>query len=236
MLKERIKGRWLRYRLTREDPEGTFYCVVANYSAFSHQKMAMLNSVVESNPDLKDKLSDETLLRCFKRLADGCVAGNEILSPAELEWVSVYVQKPVVRTTMEMIIYRALLQASAHWDKMRHAYNWSLTERGRKELAQEVLNSTSVSSKRKYQLAQEFCLPDEEFARKYFRRLAWDRHYDKAEGLNLLGSVVEEAVIDVIVGNLESGHVRDAVEVAERFLSHRQDVIQELKEIQMALK
>ncbi len=235
MLIEQVTNQWLRYRVSGENPKRAFLYVVSNYGAYSYQKTKMLADIVKTHPDVRTRISDDELSEAFKLLMNHLQSRNEILSPAELEWIAEYVVGVHFRLAMEVTIYRQLLKASDHWDKLRQTFAWTISKEGQKEIVSSVLANSAIGSKRKIQLAAEFGLPqDDSWSRSYFARLLWDRHYDQAAAPQLRN--VDKIVIKVIVANLDGGYIKNAIEVARRFLPDREDLAKELQEIEAALE
>jgi hypothetical protein len=233
MLIEQVTNQWVKYRVSGEDPKGAFLYVVSHYGAYSHQKTKVLADFIKAHPDLRTRISDDELSESFRLLTDNLHSKNEVLSPAELEWITEYVVDVNSRRAMEVTIYQQLLEASDHWDKLRQTFAWTISNREQKEIASYVLARFAIGSKRKIQLAAEFGLPqDDTWFHGYFTRLLWDRHYNQAAALQLRN--VDKVVIKVIVDNLNAGYLCDAIAVARRFLPDREDLAQELREIETA--
>lgn len=242
MLVERITNPWFRFKVlfATLPAEGAgegerfmlardaFLHVVANYSAFNFQKEKVLNEIIEAYPGLIDAISDDEMLSKFQDFCREARKRNEIVSPAELKWVEKYVGDSMIFEQIEKMIYRVLLCASSHWDGMRRTFNWTISDIDKQELVRGVLQNEDIGSKRKMEIAQEFGEPDNQFVKVYYKKLLWDRHYDQAQALGVSDL---DYVIDVIVSDINSGYFNDAIEVAQRFLPDRQDLIKEIQQI-----
>jgi len=207
-----------------------FLYVIRTYSAFDdHQKAEMLDEIAQECPDTINDISHEEIHEQFFFLCRQLEGRHKIVSPVELEWVVKYIKIDGYRTDIEKAIYRGLLMASSHWDKMRHKFGWTISEKIRKELARTVLlTEDTVGSKRKLELAQEFGEPKDMFARDYFYKLLYDGHYGQAEKLGVNDS---ELVIYAIISKIKNEYLDDALNIANRFLPDRQDIIDEIKQI-----
>lgn len=224
----------LKYRLLDENPKEAFLYVIVSQNAMSYDKKKALSVIVKKHPDILENISDDELLTAFFTLAEYSQSRNEILSFVELDWVSLYVKDEDARSDVEQIIYSGFLRASDGWDKARKDFKeWTLSETTKKALAMKVLQDAKLGSKRKMQLAKEFGLPSDDYARDYFKTLLWGRHYVAAEALKLSGT--DDLAIEVIVDDLNSLHINDALNIAQRFLSHREDILKELEEIRGTL-
>lgn len=233
MLMEQVTNPWIRYRVMEENPKEAFLHVVRNFSAYSHDKKKTLAEIVQAHPEVREDLTADELLNSFRELKVNLRQRNEIMSPAELEWVSEYFTGADFRLIVERVIYHGLLKASDHWDKVRQSFAWTLSQEARKELAVTALKGLTMGAKRKIELAREFGLPQNEaWSHSYFRRLLWDRHYDQATALGLQN--VDEIVLQVIVDNLNSGYITDAVSIAQQFLPDRAEIHEELRQIATA--
>lgn len=229
MLTEQITNAWLKYRLTGKDPKEAFLHVIANRNAISFDKVEMLTDIVEKHPEILEVLSDADLYVAFMKLLEYSNSRREILSFVELNWVFKYVNDVKTRTKIKELIFLGFLKADHHWDESRVSFNWALPESRKKALAVQALEDPQLGSMRKMQLAQEFGLPADEYARDYFKTLLWGRHYVAAEVLHL--SNTDGEVIEVIMDNLNSCHITDALDIAKRFLPLRSDIIAQLEEM-----
>jgi len=238
MLIDFISNPWFRFKVLHANLQGeeeksqsakkAFLHVIVRYNAYISQKEKILGEIAEVYPDITDAVSDEEILLYFQYFCQEARRRNEIVSPAELNWVNKFVRDDVIRVQIEKMIYRIVLGASSHWDKMRRSFTWTICESEKLELVHEVLLDKGVGSKRKMELAQEFGEPKDDFARSYYRKLLYDRHYDKAEELGLSDP---EIVFDVIVANIDNGYFRDALNIAKRFLPERKDLAEEIQQI-----
>lgn len=232
MLVEKISSPWMKFKVTGENAKEAFMHVIYDYNAFAFDKKGMLAAIVEKCPEVLNSLLEEEILETFKQFHRNIIQRREIMSPAEFEWVSQYVKDPHIRKEMEKLLYRSLLSASSHHDETRHAFSWIISEDEKKEIVKDVLENFNLRSKRKMEIAREFDEPSEQYEIEYFGRLLWDRHYDKAE---TLGTKNEEAVVSVILENINSGYVSDAAQIAARFLPERKDIADEIKKIKAAV-
>ncbi len=237
MLIERISNPWFQFKVLQATLQGeekghlaknAFLYVINEYNAYSSQKEKILNEITETYPDITEAVCDEDMLEHFQYFCQKARRRNEIVSPVELDWVNKFVRNATIRVRIEKLIYRIVLGASSHWDKMRHDFSWTISDDEKLELVREVLLDKGVGSKRKLELAQEFGQPKDDFARPYYRKLLYDRHYDKADELGVSDS---EIVLDVIVANVDNGYFRDALDIAQRFLPERKDLAEEIQQI-----
>lgn len=242
MLIDRVTNPWIKFKVTfttlQEEDEKqklakkAFLHVIANYSSYNFPKEKMLNEIIEAYPDVILVIYDSDLHECFDRLCRQAKERNQIVSPAELNWVNKYVRNAEIRNQIEKLIYRIVLGASSYWDKMRQAFNWTISDSDKLELVREVLQDENLGSQRKREVAQEFGEPEDKFISAYYKKLLYDRHYDQAEALGVSDS---ELVIDVIIKDINNGYVADALDVADRFLPDRKDIIEELHAIERCL-
>ena len=237
MLIERISNPWFQFKVLQATLQGeekshlakkAFLYVICRYNAYSSQKEKILNEIAEAYPDITEAACDEEMLEHFQYFCQEAKRRGEIVSPAELDWVNKFVRNTTIRVQIEKLIYRVVLGASSHWDKMRQGFSWTISDDEKLELVREVLLEKEVGSKRKLELAQEFGEPKNDFARPYYRKLLYDRHYDKAEEL---GVSDPEITLNVVVANIDNGYFRDALDIAQRFLPERKDLAGEIQQI-----
>jgi hypothetical protein len=234
MLIERITNIEMRYRLLGENPRAAFLQVIAGHNAMEFDKVRALADIVERRPEILKSIFDTDLFYAFGNLAARSRAKGELLSYVEMDWVVKYVKGRTTQWAIEEILFTGFLTASDHWDKARREFKWTLSQNIQRSLVATVLERTDVGSKRKVQLAQEFGLPQERYLRDYFKKLLWDRHYDKAAELKF--DDIETAVVEVIVDDLDAGYVRDATDIVKLFLPRsRQDIVKEIEEIKQKL-
>lgn len=242
MLIDRITNPWIQFKVTfktlQEEDEKqklakkAFLYVVANYNAYDFPKEKMLNKIIEAYPDVILVIYDSDLHDCFDYLYRNAKERNQIISPAELSWVNKYIKNGRRCYQIEKQIYRMLLSASSYWDKIRQRFNWTILDGYKLELVREALQDENLGFKRRMELAQEFGEPKDEFVKAYYEKLLYDRHYDQAENLGISDS---ELVINVIIKDINNGYVADALDVADRFLPDRKDIIEELHAIERCL-
>lgn len=237
MLIERISNPWFRFKVLQATLQGeekshlakkAFLYVIFGYNAHGSQKEKILNEIAEAYPEIREAVCDEEVLDHFQHFCQESKRKNEIVSPAELGWVNKFVRNAMIRVQIEKLIYRTILRASSHWDKMRQGFNWTISDDEKLELVREVLLDKGVGSKRKLELAQEFGEPEGDFSRSYYRKLLYDRHYDKAEELGVNNS---EIVFNAIMANVDNGYFQDALDIAQRFLPGRKDLAEEIQQI-----
>jgi hypothetical protein len=234
MLLELLTNLWIRFCVIGEGAKEAFLYVISAYGAFTHNKEKMLGKIVEKCPDVVSAISDDELFSAFNRLCKNLINKNEILSPAELTWASQYIKNPGIRKEMEKIIYRVVASGSDWWDGMRREYKWTLSEEEKISLVREILADPKVGSKRKTELAKEFGLEMKLDNLAYFRKLLWDRHYDKAAALGVADA--DEIVISVIADNIDSGYIKDAADIAQQFIPKRKDIADEISRITAAME
>jgi len=210
-----------------------FLYIISTRNAFKFKKLEMLTRILTFSPSVIDEISDEVIINHFEELRDIMVYRHEMLSTAELEWITKYVRSPESRLQAEKIIYSVMLLGSDYWDKIRHEFTWSISKSDRKNLIKKTLKEERLGDKRKMELAKEIDEPAEKYTRSYFRKLLWDRHYDLAEEL---GVRFEEDIIKTVINNLDAGYFDDALKIVQRFLPERQDLADEIKSIQSAFK
>lgn len=217
-----------RQRLAKQ----AFLFVIGTQNAVRYQKAKILNGLIEECPHLLDTISDEEMSTHFQAFYQEAVRRGEVVSTCELRWVSKYVRDPEIRTQIEKMIYRRLL-GSSFGDRERLEYRWTISFSEKQELAREVLLKHGLGSMRKMELAQEFGEPHEEFLCLYYKKLLYDRHYDKAESL---GVSYPDVVEEVVVANLDAGYFQDALDVAVRFLLSRVDLAEEIQQMIATVK
>jgi hypothetical protein len=210
-----------------------FLHIIATRDACQFQKIKALDKILEVCPDAIDGITDEAMIEHLGYLRDNMLERHELISTPELEWVAKYVRSSDARIEAEKLVYSAMLLGSDHWDKHRREFKWSILESECIGLIKKALQSDGIGSKRKMQLAKEIGEPTESFARPYFRKLLWDRHYDLAEGV---GVKFEDDIIAIIMQNLNAGYFSDALMIVQRFLPDRQDLIDEIQQIINAFK
>lgn len=238
MLIERISNPWYRFKLLHSTLEGeeeksrsakeAFLYVIYHYNAFNFQKAKVLDEIAEVYPEITAAVNDEEIRDHFKSFCEEAQRRNEIVSPAELTWVNKFVRTDTIRTEIEKMIYRVVLRAGSHWLKMRQDFGWTISDYEKLELVREILQDEGVGNKKKMELAEEFGEPADDFARLYYRKLLYDRHYDKAAEL---GVSDDETVINVIIACINNGYFQDAIDIAKRFLPQRKDLVVEIQQI-----
>lgn len=236
MLIEKISNHFVRFRVLGgdENAKEAFLYVVAAYDAYKFPKEKMLGCIVEECPEVFAEILEEVsfqteIFKAFKLLYQNLLNRNELLSPAEFDWVSRYVKSQDLRKEMEKILYYSLLVASRHHDKVRRNFEWTIGEKDIEKIVKKILDNPSLRSKRKMEIAEEFDESSERFKIKYFKKLLWDRHYDKAEKLGINNS---EVVLQVVLSNIDATYFEDAIQVASRFLSDSEGIVEEIKSIQ----
>jgi hypothetical protein len=240
MLTERITNPWLKFKMglivSGSDVKDLIYWVIKYYNAFTFDKQAMLKEINDKFPRIVTEISDAGFLEAFYGLSRIALRRNEVLSPAELLWARDYVKDENVFKKMEEIIFRHLLMGSDHWDALRRETPWTISETEKNKIIRDVLfaGDVKMGAKRKMQLAQEINFPTNEYARAYFKRLLWDRHYGQAQELvKEKGFVETDAALEVIVDNLNNMYTSDAFEIAQRF---RPDLVEEIEQIKAKIR
>lgn len=208
--------------------KATFLYVIATRDALKTQKLKLLGNILRKCPEALDNITDEEMVEGLRRLRSNLMEKRgELISTPELEWVNKYVRQSLLRQEAEKIVYSSMLLGSSHWDMPRREYRWSITEPMRRALIQTAFSEDKLGFKRKWELAKEIGAPTEEFARAYFRKLLWDRHYEKAAEL---GVENEEDALEVALQNLNAGYFKDALEIVKCF-TNRPDLEAEIKQI-----
>ncbi len=249
MLIERADNPWIQFKVLWPDLERgqrsllakrAFLHLIARYDASRFQKEKSLAEIAELCPGILDPasgeshvVSDREILQAFRYLYQDAKRRREILSPEELTWARLYVKDREIYIIIEKMIYQLLLGASSHWDKIRGGFKWAISEEDKLKLARQALKDTRLGSKRKLEIAREFGEPEDDFATAYFRKLLWDRHYDKAQESGLSDPRI---ALEVVVDNINSGYFSDAFEIVRRFLPERTDLIQEIQRIKSAFE
>lgn len=211
-----------------------FLYIIEKYDACEFQKEKMFREIVEACPEIMESISDEEMKDSFQLFYENATKSGKIVSTEELKWIGKYVRDNQIRIMMERMIYHKFLRASSHWDKERREFKWSISKKEKAVLASEIICHFWPGNKRAMELAQEFGLPYiEDYRRGYFRKLLYDRHYDKAAEL---GVADEDTIIGVILSNIDNRYLHDALDVARRFLPDRNDVIEEIEQIVAAFK
>jgi hypothetical protein len=234
MLAERITNDLVKYKLTGENPKKAFLFIISNYNAGAANKVKLLAEIANAHPGLIKSIFPYEMFTAFLDLLAHATARGEVLSCAELNWVSLYVTDTAFRLQIEEFIYIGLLRASDHHDLGRRGADWKLTNEAKGMIATQIINDPKIGSKRKMQIAREFDLPWDVHARKYFKTLLEDGHLTTAMALEIENS--DDLTIDAIVDKLNTGHVDQAIEIAASFLPHREDVKKELEEIRKKLR
>lgn len=229
MLIDQITNPRIRFGVLRKAAQGkemedlatkAFFYVIEHYNAFDCQKEKILDEIIQSCPSIADSINGERVLESFKRFFQESERRREIIITEELCWVEKYVKDSSVITQIKKLIYRKLLSASSHQDYQRKTIDLSVEDE--LEIVREVLQERSVGSKRKMEIAKEFGEPSEAFTRNYWKKLLYDRHYEKAESLGNFPDVA----LDIIVENINNGYLLDALDVAERFLPERKGEVE----------
>lgn len=235
MLIERISNPWIKFKLlhlhpnTREEEKSSlakqaFLFVISRCGAYQFKKEAVLDEIAEDYPEI---VSDQEMLESFQYFCqEEAERKNKIVSPAELNWINKFIRSAAIRVQAEKLIYRIILSASSYWDKMRKNFSWTISDDEKLKLVREVLLDKKVGFKRKFELAQEFNEPTDDFIRPYYRKLLYDRLYDKAEELGISDPQI---VLDVVVANIDNGYFRDALEIVKRFLPEREHLVVEIE-------
>ena len=211
-------------RLAKE----AFLCIISTRDACRHQKDKALAQILSLCPDALNGVTDNEMVDGLKCLHERMKHRHRLVSTPELTWVAHYVRTPEAREEAEKIIYSSMIRGDSHWDKARHEHSWTMSHAVQVELIREALHDKGIGSKRKTELAREINVPEEEMIRPYFRRLLWDRHYDQAMDIK---GWKEEDVFLIISSNLNAGYFTDSLELAQRFLPNRQDILDELRSI-----
>lgn len=205
-----------------------FLHVIAHHNAFKFQKKKVLDEIAQICPDIRDTISEEEMFNYFEDFCAEAKRRNEIVSTAELTWVNRYISSLEIRLLIEKLIYRTLLAASSHWNKLRWDFQWQFNDQEKLMLAREVLRDSRVSAKRKVEIAREFTEPGDDYLRAYYKKLLYDRHYEQAAALEVKS---DEIVIEILIKNINYGYFRDALELAEKFLPHQPELAEEIKQI-----
>jgi hypothetical protein len=205
-----------------------FRHVLATRDACKSNKALILEDILAKCPHTLNGITDDEMLDSLRRLRDQMLNRGESISTSELKWVAKYMRNDRRRQEAEKIIYYVMLLGSSHWDESRRRYPWTISKQDQVALIGKAINSDSLGNKRRMELAKEIGVPTGELSRPYFRKLLWDQHYDKAAEV---GMVNEEDVFAVVSDNLNAGYFRSALEIIQRFLPKRQDLIDEVERI-----
>lgn len=221
-----------------------FLWVVRNYDSYKFQKEKMLDDIVYVCPEVKGHLFPEDIWNEFKTFFRIFTERGGIVSPEELKWAKKHIAHETYLKQIEKKIYQSLLCGSSHWDKIRHEHKWSLSDEEKSDIARVTVVGGGLGNKRAMEIANEFHFPELErnFVREYFKKLLWDRHLDKAEKIAsenedaLISDIKEAIVLNIITKNIDALYLRDALEIAERMLPHKQQIAVEIKSIQQSFK
>ncbi|MEI7749429.1 MAG: hypothetical protein WCJ25_00305 [Candidatus Moraniibacteriota bacterium] len=208
-----------------------FLFVVSGKNAFKFQKRKALDDIISHCPDAVDSIGDQEMYESFRSFCEESARRGEVVSPAELDWVSKYISDSDIRRDIEKLIYRILLCASSYWEKVRESPKFTITQAEKTELARQVLQSYDVGSVRQAELARELGVPAEEYILSHYKKLLYDRHFDEAEELKVNNP---QAVLEVVVKNIENHYLSDALEVLLRFLPEREDLAEEVRQMKVA--
>lgn len=238
MLIEHISNPWVKFKVlfttlrVKEKKiqmaKDAFLYVITNYNAFNSQKTEMLDDIVRTYPKVVGVINDKEIFEHFLSFYSEMFERREIVSPSELDWVNKYIGNAEIRIKIEEFIYYKLLRVSSYWDGVRQGFNWTISKKDELELARKALQNRNVGSKRKMEIAQEFGEPDDKFVNAYYKKLLYDKHYNKADNLKVSDPGI---VIDVIILNINAEHFQDAVDVARRFLPDNKGIIKETQQI-----
>ncbi len=217
--------------------------VVAKHGLFYKGKI--IKKIVSDYPDVLQIISEqeiyETFLIYYKEKFQN---ERKTLSTEEFTWINEFISDPVIRIKIERIFYRnILLNRSA--DKWREDHVWIISKQEKIEIVLEILKlSTCLSAERKWELAKEFGLLNNDFgddlAYQYFSELVWQRRYFGAKEflaankLRLNSEKVQEIVYEILVEKMEDEEFFDAEEIAKCFLSEQKDLKERVKQIIVA--
>lgn len=205
-----------------------FHHIIATRHACKYKKMAILDKILEKCPDAIDGITDESMVESLGKLHDNMLCRGELISTPELEWVAKYVRTESARQEAEKIVFCSMLLGDSGWDKGRHEYKWTIAKDVQVDLIRLTIHGENLGSKRQIELAKEIGEPTEDFERRYFRKLLWDRHYDKAKGIV---ARMDQDVFLVVQQNLNAGYFTDALSIVTQFLPDREDIVAEIKRI-----
>jgi hypothetical protein len=237
---ESIRNPWVRLKVLKNNlsekelqelTKRAFLYVVSKENAYKFQKRKALDDIISYCPDVVHSMSEREIFESFLLLCEESKRRNEIITPAELDWVGVYISFPGIRHNIECLIYCNLLRASSYWDELRKNAKFTITELEKVALAKQVLQDENVGSVRKAEIARELNEPVEKYVLSHFQKLLYDRHYDEAEALNVKNP---QAVLEVVVRNIENHYLSDALEVIQRFLPERKDLAEEVRQMKIA--
>ncbi len=218
---------WRHVSLVRE----AFLYVIENYNSYSQRKNDLLDKISSIFPTALDQVTNRSIWKSFGIFWATHDGRREVISISELKWVKKYVSDPVIVKKIERLIYKSLLRSSRN-DSIRLGYEWTMSNEDINEVVGHVLLDEGLASKRKMQIALEYDLDMSEYARTYYRKLLWDRHYDKAANLSI--ETPKDIVEEVIIMNIDNNHFRDALDIAKRFLPKRTYLVDEIEEMQDA--
>lgn len=210
-----------------------FLWVIATRDACRFDKMAILDKILEKCPDAIDGIEDDTMVEALKALRINMRRRGELMSVPELKWVAKYIRTKEARQEAEKIVFSSMLLGGSSWDKIRHEQTWTIPKSVCVKLILEALKDEQLGSKRKIELAKEIKVPTEEYERRYFRKLLWDRHYDVA---TRVGMKKDEDVFLVVQQNLDAGYFTDALDMVRRFLPDKSDLVSEIERIIASFK
>jgi len=242
MLIDQISNPWVRFKVQFDilDNENekrflakkAFLYVIGNISSeYQYKAQDWLDEIIRVCPKVIDAIRNEEILEHFQRFCDEAKRRNEPISLLELNWVNEYVKDATTRNQIEKILYRMFLGSSSYWDKKRHRHAWTLSKSDIDELVYQTLWDENVGSKRKMELAIEFNLPKDKFVKAYYVKLLRDGHYEKAREL---GVHELELVIRVIIEKINELDTSTAIQIAERIIPDRKDIIEEIRNIHLA--
>lgn len=205
-----------------------FMFVVKTRNAYACDKLNILQGIVDRCAVVVS--AEERMVKSFEALTTRAFAANEILTTAELKWVNEFVTSKDKRIAIEVLLYRHMLGTQST-DELRLEHDWRLTETQKLAIVTNLFEAEDnvLKLSRKLRLAKEFGLElsDDELQR-YTATLVHSREYDKADQVGMLN---KDRAIALVVLNVNSGHLRDAQDIATRYLSEHQEILDELANI-----
>jgi hypothetical protein len=217
--------------------------VVAKYDLFEREKI--IKKIVSDYPDVLQIISEQEMFEAFLiYYKEKFQNERKTLSAEEFTWINEFISDPVIRIKIERIFYRNIL-LNRLADKWREDHVWTISKQEKIEIVLEILKlSTCLSAERKWELAKEFGLLNNDFgddlAYQYFSELIWQRRYFGAKEflaankLRLNSEKVQEIAYEILVEKMEDEEFFDAEEIAKCFLSEQKDLKERVKQIIVA--
>jgi hypothetical protein len=244
LLREQVTDPWIRYLLSGENPDKTFFYILEKWNATSSNKIEALARIIKDHPEILGDIPEsilkntpeESIFYAFKRLVEHLKLRGEVLHYDELTWVRKFVKSVDFRKQIERVIYTKLLENN-FWDECRKKFDWELSDLTRINVAVSVLKNPAIGPARKMQIASEFNLPSLTYVAERFKELLCQNQLAAAKelGKQIRDTNIDELVIEAITSkiNLNSGEIDidSAVKIAEKFLPNQDDIISDLYNI-----